>query len=204
MNNTFSYLCIDFQYDFTEKDGVNHNKGNAINFIKNTLFDYFNKNEIKCSEIISDYRLPRGRGKNESCVPGTKGFVSYLPNELSKGKPWIKCMHNPIWTRKGIGCKNAKLGSIYQKPEQFNKWLNKNIESNKVILFGLTADCCVMQVASELYFRGYEVYVIYEATDPMNERLSYKEEIMYHSSLSIYAKTITFEQMKEMVGKEND
>ena len=67
-------------------------------------------------------------------------------------------------------------------------------------MFGLTADCCILQVASELYFRGYDVYIVYEATDPMNERLPFKDNIMFHSTLQIYAKVITFDELKNMIG----
>ena len=196
----FDLLSVDFQGDFAREEGVNFNKGHSINFVEKTLFPFLRKQNIKVAEIVSDYRLPRGKSKNESCVPGTKGFESLIPQDLKKGSPWIKCMHNPTWIREGIGIANAIPGNLYQDPDSFNQWILKNITRRKVVLFGLTADCCILQTASELYFRGYEVFVIYEATDPMNERLAFKDEIMYHSTLSIYAKTIRFNEFENMCG----
>ena len=34
----------------------------------------------------------------------------------------------------------------------------------------------------------------------MNERLAFKDEIMYHSTLRIYAKTIHFNEFENMCG----
>lgn len=108
-------------------------------------------------------------------------------------------MHNPLWIRKNIGVPNVSLGKEYQSPCKFNKWLKDNVPNKNVILFGETADCCMLQVASELYFRGYNVYFIYEACDPMNERLDKKDDVLYHSSVSIYSKTIRFEELLELI-----
>ena len=199
MKTNYDFLCVDFQKDFASAAGKNFNKGDSSRFIQDTLFPFLVANSVRVSEIVSDYRLPRGKSKNESCVPGMNGYESMLPPQLRKGKPWVKCMHNPLWTRKNIGVANAPLGEIYQDSQGFNKWIAEHIECKKVVLFGLTADCCVLQVASELYFRGYDVYVIYEATDPMNERLEHKDSIMYRSSLNIYATTIHFDELVAML-----
>lgn len=200
MKTNYEFLCVDFQKDFACAEGKNFNKGNGAQFIQDTLFPYLVANGIRVAEIVSDYRLPRGKSKNESCVPGTDGYDSLLPNKLRKGKPWVKCMHNPLWTRDNIGVANASPGDVRQDPQAFNEWLAEHIQHKKVVLFGLTADCCVLQVASELYFRGFEVYVIYEATDPMNERLDCKDGVMYHSSLNIYATTIHFDEFTKELG----
>ena len=196
----FDFVCIDFQYDFADKNGVNFNKGKSVNFIKNTLIPFFQEQRIMVSEVMSDYRLPRGKSKNESCVPGTQGFKSLIPFEIRNGLPWIKCMHNPLWTRRNIGIVGKGLGKPYQDPNAFNNWINEHIKNKKVVLFGLTADCCVLQVASELYFRGFDVYCIYEATDPMNERLEYKDDILNHSIFALYSKVIHFNELLEMIG----
>lgn len=200
MKTDFDLICVDFQNDFADPGGKNFNKGSSVQFIKQTLFPFLKVKGVKVAEIISDYRLPRGKSKNQSCVPGTFGYLSLLPSELKKGSSWVKCMHNPLWVRKNVGVANGEIGEIYQDPQGFNQWLKSNIANNKVVLFGETADCCVLQVASELYFRGYDVYVIYEATDPMNERLHCKDSILYNSSLCIYAKTISFDEFAIMVG----
>ena len=200
MKINYDFICIDFQKDFAEEGGKNFNKGSSVAFIKETLFPFLKSNRISVAEIISDYRLPRGKSKNESCVPGTEGYQSMLPSDLKKGQAWVKCMHNPLWVRKNIGIAHSEIGEIYQDPKGFDEWVIGNISSKKVILFGETSDCCVLQVASELYFRGYDVYVIYEATDPMNERLNYKENILYRSSLAIYATVVRFDELVNMVG----
>lgn len=195
----FDFICIDFQNDFASSNGVHFNKGKSVNFIKEKLFPFLKKHDIQVSEIISDYRLPRGKSKSESCIPGSWGFQSLLPSALKKGAPWIKCMHNPLWIRKNIGVPNATLGKERQSPRKFNKWLKDNLSSKNIILFGETADCCMLQVASELYFRGYNVYFVYEACDPMNERLNEKDDILYHSSVSIYAETIHFDELIKII-----
>lgn len=200
MKVDYDFICVDFQNDFADENGKNFNKGQSVKFIRQTLFPFLQNNGIRVAEIISDYRLPRGKSKNESCVPGTDGYLSLLPTDLRKGNAWIKCMHNPLWVRKNIGIANCELGEIYQDPKGFDEWVKSHVVNKKVILFGETADCCLLQVAVELYFRKYDVFVIYEATDPMNERLSYKEDILYRSSLAIYAKTIRFSEFLDMIG----
>ena len=192
-------ICVDFQGDFINPDGLNFNKGSSVSFIKDTLFPFMKKNNLKACEIISDYRLPRGKSGNESCVPGTKGYSSGLPSNLRKGYQWVKCMHNPTWIRQE---QDGAPKQPTQKPEAFDNWLSENIETKTVVLFGLTAECCLLNVAQELYFRGYEVYCVYEATDPMNERIGNKENIMFYSSVALYMKTINFEGFKRMVGND--
>ena len=196
----FDFICVDYQFDFVNKAGKNFNKGKSVDFIENVLFPYLKSNGIKVSEIISDYRLPRGKSRNESCVPGTVGFNSCLPEDLRKGKQWIKCMHNPLWIRDNIGIANSNLGKEYQNPQLFNFWITESISNQNVVLFGETADCCLLQVASELYFRGFDVYYIYEATDPMNERLGIKDQILSNSSISIYAKVLKFDEFRKLNG----
>lgn len=202
MEIIFDFLCVDFQYDFANVKGQKFTKGESVEFIINELFPFFVKYDIKVSEILSDYRLPRGKSENELCVPGDIGFISLLPDNLRRGKPWIKCMHNPLWVRENIGVPNAKLGPIYQNPEAFNQWIKEHLQTKNVILFGETAECCLLQVASELYFRGFNVYYIYEATDPMAERLLDKDKILFNSTVSIYVKTVKYSEFIEMIGVE--
>jgi len=197
----YNFLSVDFQYDFASINGKNFNGGNSSQFITDILIPYLENKNIKVSEIMSDYRLPRGKSKNESCVPGTIGFKSLLPESLRIGKPWIKCMHNPLWIRKNIGLENKILGDVYQSPEKFNNWLEKQFDSKNIIIFGQTIECCVFQTAAELYFRGYNVLIIKEATDPMYERINNKEDIINNSNLNLYAKVIEFEKIKKIIGE---
>lgn len=166
--NKASFICVDFQYDFADENGKNCIKGKSTEFIKQALIPFLRENKIKVNEIISDYRLPRGKSSNESCVPGTNGFESLLPQDIKNKDVLIKCAHNPIWTRKNIGIPNAKLGSIYQDPKRLDKWIQSVIPNDckTIILFGETMDCCIMNVSQELYFRGFDVKILYEATDP--------------------------------------
>lgn len=175
--------------------------GESKKFIENTLFPFLRQNNFRVHEIISDYRLPRGKSKSESCVPGSVGYKSLLPDDLRSGKPHIKCMHNPIWTRQGIGIEGDVLGKEHQDPEHFSKWVSEHFPfvNKPVVLFGETMECCILNVAQELYFRGYSVFVIYEGTDPMPERQDFKEFIAYHSSLCIYAKVVRFDELKPMI-----
>lgn len=196
------FLCVDYQYDFAGENGIARVSGNSPIFIKESLIPFFRKNHISVHEIVSDYRLPRGKSKSESCVPGSQGFQSLLPDDLRKGIAHIKCMHNPIWTREGIGIENSTVGKEYQNPNLFNHWLSENLPflDRPVVLFGETMDCCILNVAQELYFRGYSVFVLYDGTDPMPERQEYKDTIAAYSSLCIYAKVIRFEKLLQLLG----
>jgi len=195
----YQYIAIDFQKDFTDEKGLWFIKGNSVDFIKYTLTPFFLENHIKVFEIISDYRLPRNGRKGNGCDPDTFGFESDISPSIKQGKPWIKCMHNPIWTRNNAGAKGVIPGKPYQKPELFDNWLHETIgypvESKRIILFGETMEICVLATAQELYYRGYNVSMLYEATDPMNERLSEKVFLSQKSSIPVYANIMHFDQL---------
>ncbi len=205
-STNIEFISIDFQKDFTDENGIWFNKGSSVPFIKEILIPYFRDKNIIINEIISDYRLPRLGRKGNGCNPDDFGYESEIPSDIKNNKTWIKCMHNPIWTRKNIGKKGTKPGVPYQDPKGFNKWLNKNIGKpsidKKVILFGETMECCVLATAQELYFRGYDVKLIYEATDPMNERIEYKDFIALNSTLKIYAEVMKFQDLKDMIERD--
>lgn len=57
----FDFICIDFQNDFASPGGINFNKGKSVSFIKEKMFPFLKDHNIQVSEILSDYRLPRGR-----------------------------------------------------------------------------------------------------------------------------------------------
>lgn len=191
------FLSVDYQYDFAGENGVAKVEGDSPHFIASELVPFLRNHGIGVHEIVSDYRLPRGKSRNESCVPGTTGYRSLLPDDLRIGDAYIKCMHNPTWVRKNIGVPNAELGKEYQDPELFNQWIEHHFpdKSNPIVIFGETMECCLLSVAQELYFRGYNVFILYEATDPMKERQALKDIIATNSTLSIYAKTIHFSEL---------
>ena len=196
------FLSVDYQYDFAGDNGIARVVGDSPRFIENELVPFLRTHGIGVHEIISDYRLPRGKSNNEACVPGTIGYQSLLPDYLRVGDVHVKCMHNPIWVRKNIGVPNSDLGKEYQDPELFDLWVAQHFpnKSIPIVIFGETMECCVLSTAQELYFRGYDIYILYEATDPMQERQALKDVIATNSTLSIYAKTIHFSELSEHYG----
>ena len=199
----YEFIAVDFQKDFTETNGLCYVDGSSIDFVKHELTAFLLEKNIKAHEIISDYRLPRLSRKISSCDPNTEGFVSELSDEIKYTDPWIKCMHNPLWTRDNIGLKDKEPGIPYQDPVKFDLWLKNHIgfsnDNKEIVIFGLTMEVCVLALAQELYFRGYKVNVLYEATDPMNERMKYKDFIAKHSTLSLYANILSFKELKKLM-----
>ena len=49
-------ISIDFQKDFTAEGGICHKPRLSVDFVKNTLAPFLEKNNLKIAEIISDYR----------------------------------------------------------------------------------------------------------------------------------------------------
>lgn len=198
-NNKIEFIAVDLQNEFTHPKGKYCSVGNSVKFIQSVLFPYLSNHHLKVNEVISDYRQPRHSKSGSYCIPGDFGYESIIPKELKKADIWVKSMHNPTWIR----TQNDQSSFLdYPKPEpqQFSDWLKRNIGGNDVIIFGETLDVCVYALAQELYYRGYRVYILYEATDPMNERLDHKDSIAYHTGLSVYAKLIHFDEMKTMIG----
>ncbi len=204
------FISIDFQKDFSNPIGKNFNRGKSINFIKNTFIPYCRENGIVINEIIPDYRHPRPNklGIECSCIPGTAGFESEIPSDIKNPNQWIKCMNNPIWTRKNAGITNKQAGIPYQDPKGFDKWLEDTIgtpsEVDLVVLLGLTMDCCVLCTSQELKFRGYKVKVLYEATDPMENDEQHKDYLLTHSPMNIWTNYIRFNELKEYLKFEKD
>ena len=52
-------VSVDFQKDFSAKDGLCYCARSCIDFIKDVLIPHFRKHNLKVAEIVSDYRLPR-------------------------------------------------------------------------------------------------------------------------------------------------
>lgn len=103
--------------------------------------------------------------------------------------------------KKNIGNPSKAPGIPYQDTNAFTNWLNSTIgkpeEIKKVILIGLTIDCCVLCTAQELRFRGYKVYVLKEGVDTYWG--SGKEEIINNYPLKNWAKPISWEELKEVI-----
>ncbi|MEA2081914.1 MAG: hypothetical protein U9O97_04180, partial [Elusimicrobiota bacterium] len=141
----FSFVCVDFQKEFTEPSGSFYKNRPMVKFTKETLIPFLIKHKIRVAEIMADYRHPRHGDKNENCVPGTMGFKSEIPGIIKK-KTWIKAMNSPVWTRKNAGTIKPTSWP-YPDTNGFEKWLKKNVKNRNCILFGLTLDRCLFCTA---------------------------------------------------------
>lgn len=191
-----NFISIDLQRDFTDPDGKAYKSRSSIEFIKNTLIPYFEKNNLKTAEIISDYRQPRPGDSGDCCWPGTKGYESIIPDIIKKQSIWVKCMNSPIWTRNNIGIADVQPGIPYQDGGSFQKWLDQVVgpmnSKIEIVLFGLTSDCCVLSTAQELCWRGYKVFILKEAVDNYSGDQNEKELILNNPPLLNWANIVTW------------
>lgn len=198
-----SIVSIDFQNEFTAKGGVCYKPRESTLFVKEKLVPLLRKSEIKIAEIISDYRQPRPGDRGDCNHPGTWGYESEIPKDMRFTDQWIKCMNSPIWTRKNIGEESKKPGLPYQDPTSFQKWLLKTIGSpskaGKIILIGLTLDCCVLSTAQELNWRAYDVYVLSEAVDTYSGSKKEKKYLLKNPPLTNWAEPISFRELRPLL-----
>ncbi|MEI6238210.1 MAG: isochorismatase family protein [bacterium] len=193
-------LSVDLQKDFSEKGGICYLPRPSVDFVKNTLIPFFREKGLKCAEIISDYRQPRPGDRGDCCHPGTHGYESEIPADIKEGKVWVKCMNSPVWIRENAGDPEKSPGLPYPDPSAFGEWLKENIgeaKDTEVVLFGLTADCCVLCTAQELKFRGYKVYILSEATDTYSGDQNEKKMLLSGVPVSNWAEAISWEELKE-------
>ncbi len=194
----YTFILVDLQNDFASEGGKYYSPKPSVNFLKNTLFPFLTKNNLKVNEIISDYRQPRPGDRGDCCHPGTWGYESLLPEELRKSL-WVKCMNSPIWIRENIGDANNTPGVPYQNSQGFTHWLEKNIGNPKdatPVLLGLTIDCCVLSAAQELSWRGYYPLILAEGVDHATGKTEDKNKI-FDTPLSNWAKVINWSDLKE-------
>ena len=192
----FSFICVDFQKEFTSPAGAFYRNRPMTGFLKKTLFPHFLRKKIKVAEIRAAYRKPRFGDKTPHCVPGTKGFISELPEELRKSV-WVKAMNSPVWTRKNAG-KNKPTSQPYASDKKFTAWLKKNIRKD-CILFGLTLDRCILCAAQELYFRGYRVKILKEACDTFSGSQKEKEILFRLPTVTNWAEPIPWRHLKKCI-----
>src|SRR3989344_6121001 len=193
----YQLLSVDLQNDFATDGGKHYKVRPSINFDKKVLFPFLVKNNIKISEIISDYRQLRPGDKDESCIPGSWGYESIVPKKIVKDT-WIKCMNSPIWIRKNIGNPAKKPGLPYQDTKAFGKWLDKNIGKQAEVtpvLFGLTLDCCVLSTLQELNWRGYYPLVLDNGVDHYRGTKEDKKNIL-KSAVTNWAKVVYWDNLK--------
>jgi nicotinamidase-related amidase len=191
-----NFLAIDLQRDFTDTDGKAYLPRPSVDFVKNTLIPYFEKNNLKTAEIISNYRQPRPGDSGDCCWPGAQGYESIIPDSIKKQPIWIKCMNSPIWTRDNIGNPNAEPGIPYPDGNLFQKWLDQMVgpmnSKVEVVLFGLTSDCCVLSTAQELCWRGYKVYILKEAVDNYSGDHAEKEMVLNNPPLKNWVQIVSW------------
>lgn len=202
----YKFIGIDLQKDFTEEKGICYEKRSSVDFVNNELVPFFMESNLKTSEIISDYRAPRPGDRGDLCYPGEWGYESIISNEAKNPDIYIKCMNSPIWIRENIGMPDSKPGIPYQDSKRFESWLERAIgkpqEEVGIVLFGLTADCCVLCTAQELNFRGYDVYILEEATDTYSGSLEEKEMVLNNPPLTNWTKKISWEKIKSNISNK--
>lgn len=165
----FSIISVDYQNDFCTKGGKYYLERPCQTFIEQVFVPCLKRKGIKIAEIVCDYRLPRPHETEAWCVPGEWGFLSAIDASVKLPNVWVKGQHSPEWVREHGGDASKKPGLPYQDPAAFTTWLKNTIGSPKeagdVILIGLTLDCCVLQTAQQLHFRGYNVSILKEGSD---------------------------------------
>ena len=190
-----SFLCVDFQREFTSPSGKCFRRRPSVKFCKETFFPYLSRKKIKIAEIISDYRRPRLCNEVEICIPGTEGFKSEVPEDLRKSV-WIKAMNSPVWRRKNAG-KTLPTTHPYVDDKNFTDWIKKNLPYKNCILFGLTLDRCILATAMELYFRGWKVKILYEAVDTYSGRKKEKDMLVKNVPVLNWAEVIYWKNLKK-------
>lgn len=205
--DSIKIISVDFQKDFTARDGFAYKPRASVDFIKNILIPFLKQNNIKIAEIISDYREIPLSSRGFFCQPGTIGYESEIPDDVKLKDAWIKCQHSPIWTRENIGIADKNPGKPYPDPEKFEKWLKSTVgepqKNSFIILIGLTVNCCILSLAQELFFRGYAVKILGEATDDYLGNLENKKNALELIGANRWAETIDYNDFKKLFNLTN-
>ncbi|MBN1390898.1 MAG: cysteine hydrolase family protein [Candidatus Thermoplasmatota archaeon] len=199
MSRRTALVCIDLQNDFATRGGRYQIPGPSIDLMVNIMFPFLMEYGISIAEIVSDYRQPRPGDDRDCCRPGEWGYESLVPPALRKGRQWVKSMNSPVWTRKGIGDPSVVPGSPFPDPAGFERWLDEHVGKRDevvVVLFGLTADCCVLSTVQELRWRGYDVHVLSEATDVRSADQDEKRRFLSTAPFIFWGRTVGWEELK--------
>jgi len=194
-NNVF--VAVDIQNDFASEGGKFYTPKPSIGFLRQTLFPFIRKRNIKVNEIISDYRQPRPGDQGDCCHPGEWGYKSLVPDNLKKSI-WVKCMNSPIWVRENIGKADTKPGLPYPDSDGFGRWLQKNMgkpEEVTPVVFGLTIDCCVLSVLQELSWRGYYPLVLRNAVDHASGKMEDRDKVL-ETPIPNWAKVVSWKDIQ--------
>ena len=74
--------------------------------------------------------------------------------------------------------------------------IGKPEDTDEIVLIGLTIDCCVLSLAQELNWHGYNVRILEEATDAYSGNLQEKKQILNNFPLKNWAEPISWKQFK--------
>lgn len=198
MRERHEFISVDLQNDFASEGGKHFIPRESVKFSKEALFPFLMQSNLKICEIFSDYRQPRPGDRDESCVPGTWGHESIVPQELVKSR-WLKCMNSPIWVRENIGDPTKPPGLPYQNPQAFSEWLKETVGEpggTTPVVFGLTIDCCVLATLQELSWRGWHPLVLKEGVDHYSGKLEDKEAVL-NTTASNWSALVTWDELKK-------
>lgn len=191
------------QNEFTSEGGKYYVPRPSVDFVKNVLFPFLEERGITISEIVSDYRQPRPGDDRDCCRPGEWGYESIIPPFIRNGRQWVKSMNSPVWTRKGIGDPRMDPGEPFPDPTGFGEWLFEHVGGRndvwKVVLMGLTADCCVLSTVQELRWRGYDVNVLSEATDMRSGDKEEKDVFLHTPPFTFWGAVMEWEELQHLL-----
>ena len=191
-------LCVDLQNDFASEAGLFYKPRPCVDFILKTLFPSVRDAGEKVAEIVSDYRQPRPGDPRDCCRPGEFGYGSLMPDDVRMGKPWIKSMNSPVWTRENAGIAELSPGIPRPEPDAFKDWLEQVTgDCKEVVLFGLTLDRCVLATAQELTYFGYEVKILEEATDTASGSAKDKEWMLRNPPLIYWTGSVSWNELTD-------
>lgn len=196
-------ISVDTQYDFTREGGKHYNRERCSPyFIRNEIVPFLVDKKIKIGEIVSDYRQPRSGDSDESCIPGTWGYTSEIPPEIISFR-LVKSMNSPLYARSYGGNRDHEAGPPYIDHSRFYDWMISTAGSgvgrvDKIILIGLTLDCCVLCTAQILRMHGHNVLIVLEGTDTYNPHLQPKDAVM-QMVVSNWAEPISWGQAKQIL-----
>ena len=201
MAKKYIFIAVDVQNEFASEGGRYYTPKKSVRFLQKTLFPFLEKNKIRVSEIISDYRSPRPGRRESCCRPGEWGFKSLIPPSLKKKSVWIKCMHSPVWIRKEVDYKKTKPGMPAQNPQKFAKWLLTAVGKPGAaipVVIGLTIDCCVLSTVQELSWRGYNPIVLKEGVDADTGKAADTDRVL-RLVVKNWAKVMSWHELKKTI-----
>jgi hypothetical protein len=202
VNKRCALISVDLQNDFASEGGRLYSPKPCLAFLRYTLFPYLETAGLQMSEIVSDYRQPRPGYTKGCCEPGGWGHESIVPSRLT-GSRLTKSMNSPVWTREGIGEADEEPGLPYSDPERFTAWLESGLGRPRdvvPVVFGLTVDCCVLCVAQELFWRGYETLILRQGVDCASGRPEDRDAVI-ETTIQNWANVIEWHHLEFLLAR---